>query len=249
MLTPLSNSREESVQSTPASQISTEDASSAQSLAPPSSEAAEFPMHSLGPRIQHVIGTRPDPPTTPQFPITSLSSVRSSEVASSSPFSNPTTIKILPRPTQRPKESVEASTAEFTRLPDLEIENTTPLTHVSTEEFERLTQVVEASTESAGVDHVGPKHSMEGTSHGDEHGEFVVIKSNLYFLELQPEFHTVPTPLVTSTITTTLITLKNITNETPNIIADTSHSPSGGNWTWIIALAIVGGSQKSFKLK
>lgn len=164
VLTPVSKSHEESAQSTPASQISTEDISSAQSLAPLSSETAEFPIHSIGPRIQHVIGTRPGSSTTPKFPITSLSSTRSEE--------NSTTIKILPRPTQRPEE-IEVSTAEFTRLPDLEIETSTLSTHKSTEEFERLTQIVEASTESAGADHVGPKHSMEGSSHTDEHGEFL----------------------------------------------------------------------------
>lgn len=56
-----------------------------------------------------------------------------------------------------------------------------------------------------------------------------------------------PTPIDTSsTITTTLINLKNTTNETIDQLgenaADTRReSGGGGNWTWIIALAVVGG--------
>jgi hypothetical protein len=175
---------EESSRSTPTSQVSNEEMS--QSIAPFSQSTeigrgdgeAEFPMHSLGPQIQHIIGTRPDQSSpnaspTPQFPITSLGSTHSTEAASSfSSFSQPaaTTIRILPRPTQRPN-SQEASPAEFTRLPASSLQPTTPAAHTSTEEFERLTQVVvEASTGSAGTDHVGPKHSMEGNSNGDESG-------------------------------------------------------------------------------
>lgn len=164
--------------STPISHVaSTEDIS--QSISPQSQsvevgttgETAEFPMHSLGPQIQHVIGTRPDQSSTPQFPLTSLGSTHSVEtVPPTLPIG--TTMRILPRPTQKPTSN-ELSTAEFTRLPASSLQPTTPAAiHVSTEEFERLTHVVEASTEAVGTDHVGPKHSMEGTTDGDDSGRF-----------------------------------------------------------------------------
>lgn len=239
-------------------------------------QSEEFPQQqSVGPTVQHVIGTRPDPASpTPQFPLTSLSS-SSLSPTSANPSSPPlsqrvTTVHILPRPSSTPA-SVE--NAEFPRLPVSSLIPTTTTTQASNsqasnEEFERLTQVVESSTERI-TDHnnMGPKHSMEGQG---ENGKSRPTRSNdmcerecrrhIKFKQLdsesQPEFHTVGAAAAeTPAITTTLITLKNTTDakqaeksQAENRTERQDGGGGGGNWTWIIALIVIGGKFAPIRL-
>lgn len=185
--------------------------------------------------------------------------MRPSPSPSSLPQPSITTLRILPRPSSTPA-SVETNGAEFPRLPASSLHPTTSTqtttSRSSNEEFERLTQVVEASTERV-TDHMGPKHSMEGQG-GSENGKLFLYPKHyllftLNFSEPQPEFHTVGTA-ETPSITTTLITLKNATTTAGTGINPVegqaenrtgSEAPSG-NWTWIIALVIVGGKTLFF---
>lgn len=123
-------------------------------------QSEEFPQQSFGPTIQQVIGTRPDPSSTPQFPLTSLSSTHSSSFQPAV-----TTMRILPRPSSTPA-SIEVTVAEFPRVSISSINPTItttqpPTSKASVEEFERLTNVFETTTDGE-IDQMGPKHSMEG---------------------------------------------------------------------------------------